>query len=153
MRILLVEDDKILGQTTKDALCKQGYTVDWLTDGESVRYALQQESFDLVLLDLGLPKILGLDLLKSIRSAGLTLPVIVITAREATEDKIEALNCGADDFLSEQLKPELFKKASEEVSYPISFRMQDGYDHSYFFISSFIGEHIEFHAEHLNAND
>lgn len=55
----------------------------------------------------------------------------------------------ADDFLSEQLKPELFKKTSDEVSYPIRLRMQNGYDHSYFFISSFIGEHIEFHAEHL----
>ena len=59
----------------------------------------------------------------------------------------------ADDFLSEQLKPELFKKVSEDVAYPIRLRMQDGYDHSYFFISSFIGEHIEFHAEHLYAND
>lgn len=59
----------------------------------------------------------------------------------------------ADDFLTEQLKPELFKKASEEISYPIRLRIQDGYDHSYFFISSFIGEHIEFHAEHLYAND
>ena len=100
MRILLVEDDLILGQAIKDGLHEFDYTVDWHTDGESARFALQQELFDLILLDLGLPKMLGTDLLRFIRSTGLTLPVIIVTAREDTDDKIEMLNCGADDFLT-----------------------------------------------------
>ncbi|MFK7975869.1 MAG: alpha/beta hydrolase-fold protein, partial [Halioglobus sp.] len=57
----------------------------------------------------------------------------------------------ADDFLTEQLKPELLQKAADDADYPITLRMQPGYDHSYFFIASFIGDHIAFHAKHLTA--
>ena len=87
VRILLVEDDVILGRSVKDGLYQHGYTVDWLKDGESAQFALQKESFDLLLLDLGLPIMLGTDLLKFIRKAGFKLPVIIISARETIQDK------------------------------------------------------------------
>ncbi len=104
MRILLIEDDVTLGKITKEYLYKKGYTIDWLKDGESAQFALQKELFDLALLDLGLPKILGLDLLQTIRNQGITLPVIITTARDSLQDKIEGLDSGADDFLAKPFK-------------------------------------------------
>ncbi len=100
MRILLVEDDELLGEGLKSGLSQQGYTVDWLRDGHVAELALITESFDVVILDLGLPKRSGLEVLKSIRSKGITLPVIVLTARESLEDKIQGLDAGADDYIA-----------------------------------------------------
>lgn len=100
MRILLVEDDELLGQATKTGLSQYGYTVDWLKDGDSAKLALKNELFDLVVLDLGLPKLSGLGLLQSVRASGNATPVIILTARETIEDRVKGLDCGADDYLT-----------------------------------------------------
>ncbi|MCF7201637.1 response regulator [Pseudomonas oligotrophica] len=99
MRILLVEDDPALGEGIRTALKPEGYTVDWLQDGASALHALTHESFDLAVLDLGLPRLDGLEVLKRLRAAGNPLPVLVLTARDATGDRIAGLDAGADDYL------------------------------------------------------
>lgn len=99
MRILLVEDDELLGDAVKTGLMQFDYIVDWLKDGESARSALKSEHFDLIVLDLGLPKLSGLSLLQSIRQDGVITPTIILTARETLEDKIRGLDSGADDYL------------------------------------------------------
>jgi two-component system, OmpR family, response regulator QseB len=99
MRLLLVEDDELLGDAVKTGLTQFDYVVDWLKDGEAARSALKLESFELIILDLGLPKLSGLALLKNIRQDGNTTPVIILTARESIEDRIKGLDSGADDYL------------------------------------------------------
>lgn len=99
MRILLVEDDLSLGEGIRVALKPEGYTVDWLQDGRSALHALQHESFDLAVLDLGLPRLGGLDVLKQLRALGSPLPVLVLTARDAMADRVAGLDAGADDYL------------------------------------------------------
>ncbi|MDH4564692.1 MULTISPECIES: response regulator [unclassified Pseudomonas] len=99
MRLLLVEDDNALGAGVRAGLRQEGYTIDWLTDGASALHALQTEEFDLAILDLGLPRLDGLQVLQQLRTGGSTLPVLVLTARDATEDRILGLDAGADDYL------------------------------------------------------
>ncbi|NCT57529.1 MAG: response regulator [Legionella sp.] len=99
MRLLLIEDDELLGDAVKTGLTQFGYVVDWLKDGESARLALKTESFELVILDLSLPTLPGLSLLKNIRQAGNKTPVIILTARESVEDRIAGLDAGADDYM------------------------------------------------------
>ncbi|GAB3485584.1 response regulator [Azotobacter salinestris] len=99
MRILLVEDDVALGEGIRTALKPEGYTVDWLRDGASALHALGCESFDLCVLDLGLPRLDGLEVLRRLRAAGNPLPVLVLTARDATSERIAGLDAGADDYL------------------------------------------------------
>jgi len=99
MRLLLIEDDFALGEGIHQALSREGYTVDWLKDGTSALHALLSEVFDLAILDLGLPKLDGLVVLRRLRDSGSSLPVLVLTARDATEDRIAGLDHGADDYL------------------------------------------------------
>lgn len=99
MRLLLVEDDELLGDAVKTGLTQFGYIVDWLRDGEAARAALKSESFELIILDLGLPKLSGLALLQHIRHDGNATPVIILTARESVEDRVKGLDSGADDYL------------------------------------------------------
>jgi two-component system, OmpR family, response regulator QseB len=99
MRLLLVEDDELLGDAVKTGLTQFGYIVDWLKDGEAARAALKSESFELLILDLGLPKLSGLALLQHIRQGGNVTPIIILTARESVEDRVKGLDCGADDYL------------------------------------------------------
>lgn len=99
MRLLLVEDDNALGAGMRSGLRQEGYTIDWLTDGASALHALQNEDFDLAILDLGLPRMDGIQVLQQLRAGGSTLPVLVLTARDATEDRILGLDAGADDYL------------------------------------------------------
>jgi len=99
MRVLLVEDDPILGQGLKVGLGQAGYTVDWLEDGASADAALQDETFDLVVLDLGLPRMPGLDVLNHLRRRGDEVPVLILTARDAVGDRVAGLDAGADDYL------------------------------------------------------
>ncbi len=99
MRLLLVEDDNALGAGMRAGLRQEGYTIDWLTDGLSALHALQNEDFDLAILDLGLPRLDGVQVLQQLRAGGSTLPVLVLTARDATEDRILGLDAGADDYL------------------------------------------------------
>jgi two-component system response regulator QseB len=99
MRLLLVEDDELLGDALKTGLTQFGYVVDWLKDGESARAALRSESFELVILDLGLPKLSGLKLLQVIRQTGNRTPIIILTARDTVDDRIQGLDMGADDYM------------------------------------------------------
>lgn len=99
MRLLLVEDDELLGDALKTGLMQFGYVVDWLKDGEAARIALRAESFELIILDLGLPRLSGINLLQSIRQAGNTTPAIILTARESIESRIKGLDSGADDYI------------------------------------------------------
>ena len=99
MRLLLVEDDRALGQGIRVALGAEGYTLDWLQDGVAALHALRTESFDLLLLDLGLPRLDGLDLLQQLRAEQHDLPVLILTARDALPERIAGLNAGADDYL------------------------------------------------------
>jgi len=100
MRVLVVEDDELLGDALYIALKQEGYTADWVKDGLAAQHALLNEQFGGVVLDLGLPKRSGLEVLKVIRAQGIKTPVIILTAREATEDKVKGLDAGADDYLS-----------------------------------------------------
>jgi two-component system, OmpR family, response regulator len=99
MRLLLVEDDAMIGEVVLDALRSEHYAVDWVRDGAMADTALRTESYDLVLLDLGLPKRDGLDVLRSLRARHESVPVLVATARDAIADRIEGLDAGADDYV------------------------------------------------------
>src|SRR4051794_15855939 len=99
MRVLLVEDDRLLGEGTQAALKAEGYTVDWARDGESALHALSTEEFDMAVLDLGLPEVDGIEVLRRLRAQGNPLPVLVLTARDTTDDRIAGLDSGADDYL------------------------------------------------------
>lgn len=99
MRILLVEDDVALGEGIRMALKPEGYTVDWLQDGASALHALRNEDFDVAVLDLGLPQMDGLEVLRQLRAVANPVPVLVLTARDATTDRIAGLDAGADDYL------------------------------------------------------
>jgi two-component system, OmpR family, response regulator len=97
MRILLVEDDRMLGGAMEVALRDAAYALDWVTDGQAAVEAAETEAYDLMLLDLGLPKRDGLSVLQHFRAASTRLPVIIVTARDAVEDRIAGLDLGADD--------------------------------------------------------
>ncbi|WP_045618960.1 response regulator [Vibrio vulnificus] len=99
MRLLLIEDDTLLGQSMVTSLSRHGYTVDWLEKGSGVTSALKTEDFTAVILDLTLPDIDGLDVLRNIRSAGFSLPVVILTARDDIKDRVQGLDRGADDYL------------------------------------------------------
>ncbi|SHO57005.1 response regulator [Vibrio quintilis] len=99
MRLLLVEDDVLLGQSMVTALSRQGYTVDWLERGSGVVTALKTEQFTAVILDLMLPDIGGFEVLKSIRRAGYSVPIMILTARDEIQDRVRGLDGGADDYL------------------------------------------------------
>ena len=99
MRLLLVEDDSMIGESVLDALRGDGYAVDWVRDGQLAAAAWSSESYDLVLLDLGLPRRDGLQLLQQARARNDRTPVLITTARDATADRIRGLDAGADDYL------------------------------------------------------
>ena len=99
MRILLVEDDQSLGDGMCIALRREGFVVDWLTDGVQALQAIEQESFDLVILDLGLPRMDGMSVLNKVRDKDIDIPILVLTARDAIEDRVSGLDAGADDYV------------------------------------------------------
>src|SRR5690242_17908264 len=99
MRILLVEDDRMIAEGVRKALRADGFAVDWVQDGEAALTAVAGESYDLMLLDLGLPKRDGLDVLKALRARANALPVLIVTARDAIADRVKGLDAGADDYL------------------------------------------------------
>ena len=99
MRILLIEDDPMLGKALVRGLSDHGVTVDWARDGAEGSAALAQDEHALVLLDLGLPKRSGLDVLKDARAAGVAIPVVIITARDGIDDRVTGLDIGADDYI------------------------------------------------------
>lgn len=99
MHVLLIEDDELLGDGLKAGLMQEDYIVDWYQDGKSALSAALNQEYDLVVLDLGLPGVSGLDILKKIRKRGITTPVLILTARDFVDDRIEGLDTGADDYM------------------------------------------------------
>ena len=99
MRLLLVEDDPMIGESVLDLLRADGYAVDWVKDGEIADATLDTQSYDLVLLDLGLPKRDGLAVLRRLRARKNRTPVLIATARDALEQRVQGLDMGADDYI------------------------------------------------------
>ncbi len=99
MRLLLIEDDELIGDGIQTGLNQVGYAIDWVQDAEAGEHALNVESYDGLILDVGLPRQSGLSLLKNLRSAGNELPVLILTARDSIYDKIRGLDTGADDYM------------------------------------------------------
>ena len=102
MRVLVVEDDALLGDAIQAGLKQSGYAVDWMKDGVSADQALGTETYAAVVLDLGLPRLSGLEVLRRLRNRGAPIPVLILTARDTVNDRITGLDAGADDYL---LKP------------------------------------------------
>ncbi len=108
MRILMVEDDGLLGDGIRAGLKLANYAVDWVRDGEAARRALLDHAYQACVLDLGLPKRDGLSVLRELRQRGEHLPVLILTARDSSADKIAGLDAGADDYLTKPFDlPEL----------------------------------------------
>jgi two-component system OmpR family response regulator len=108
MRLLVIEDDITLGNALQEFLADQGYAVDWLTKGEGVISALAAQPYDLLLLDLNLPGMSGLDVLRRLRQEKSQVPVLILTARDGLEDRVAGLDAGADDYLTKPFElPEL----------------------------------------------
>jgi two-component system OmpR family response regulator len=99
MRVLLVEDDPMIGESVLQLLRAEHYAVDWVRDGRMADEALRSEQYDLVLLDLGLPKRDGLEVLRALRARKNAVPVLVATARDAVGDRVAGLDAGADDYV------------------------------------------------------
>jgi two-component system response regulator QseB len=102
MRLLLVEDDSMIGRAMGQGLRGAGFTVDWVTDGHAAELAIANGVYDLAVLDLGLPGKGGMTILRELRARRNPLPVLIVTARDAVADRIDGLNAGADDYV---LKP------------------------------------------------
>jgi two-component system, OmpR family, response regulator len=100
LRLLIAEDDPILADGLMHSLRRAGYAVDCVADGVAADAALAADTFDLLILDLGLPRLPGLDVLKRLRARRFTLPVLILTARDSTDDRVKGLDLGADDYLS-----------------------------------------------------
>lgn len=113
MRILMIEDEQNLVSTLKKGLSEQGYAIDTAYDGEEGLYYAQHEPYDLIILDLSIPKIDGLTICKEIRSQGNRTPILMLTARSQTEDKVLGLNTGADDYLT---KPFSFEELKARIN-------------------------------------
>ncbi|MEO8159491.1 MAG: response regulator transcription factor [Betaproteobacteria bacterium] len=99
MRILLAEDDSLLGDGLRAGLRQLGFQVDWVRDGDAAERELRAQSYAAAVLDLGLPLKSGMDVLAAVRRAGVSLPVLVLTARDAVPDRIRGLDAGADDYV------------------------------------------------------
>ncbi len=99
MRLLLVEDDPMIGESVRAGLQQDGFAVDWVQDGRAAELALQTNAYDTLLLDLGLPRKAGLDVLAALRRRGDSIPVLILTARDAVADRVKGLDAGADDYL------------------------------------------------------
>ena len=100
MRLLFAEDDELIGRSVVRALTSEGYAVDWVTDGDAAQAALACSDHDLLLLDLGLPRCSGMHVLASARDSRITIPILILTARNTIDDRIIGLDAGADDYLA-----------------------------------------------------
>ena len=99
MRILVVEDDPLLGDALRTGLKQRGFDADWVKDGVAAELALRTDAFAAVVLDIGLPRLDGLELLRRERARGSKLPVLLLTARDAVEDRVRGFDTGADDYV------------------------------------------------------
>jgi len=100
MRLLLVEDDTLLGDGIRAGLSQEGYAVDWVEDGTAAELALKTGHYECMVLDLGLPKRSGLDILQNVRGQDNDIPVVILTARDTVEDRVLGLDSGADDYIT-----------------------------------------------------
>ncbi len=125
MRVLLVEDDEMIGHSLKQALAANGFSVDWVKEGLLAQSAMADGGYACVLLDLGLPKRDGIEVLRKARTAGDHTPVLVLTARDGIDDRITGLDIGADDYL---VKPYDFRELLARMRAVI--RRRDGAAHS-----------------------
>jgi two-component system response regulator PhoP len=112
MRALVVEDEAALREGLRDQLVKQGFTVDLAADGEEGLFAGNEYPLDIAVVDLGLPKISGLELIRKLRAAGKKFPILILTARDRWQDKVEGLQAGADDYVA---KPFHFEEVLARV--------------------------------------
>ena len=96
---MLVEDDRMIGESVRKGLRQEGFAVDWVQDGRAAELLLESGNFDLLLLDLGLPRKDGVEVLRTLRGQNNHIPVLVLTARDAVPDRVKGLNAGADDYL------------------------------------------------------
>jgi len=99
MRLLLAEDDRMIGESVQRGLKQDGFAVDWVSDGRAAELALAEKVHDLLVLDLGLPRKEGLDVLRAMRQRGDLRPVLIVTARDAVTDRVAGLDAGADDYV------------------------------------------------------
>src|ERR1035438_3323456 len=104
MRVLVVEDEAALREALKADLTAAGHTVDLAADGEEGLYAASEFPIDVAIIDLGLPKLSGLDLIRRLRAAGKTYGVLILTARDRWQDKVEGLSAGADDYVAKAVR-------------------------------------------------
>jgi two-component system OmpR family response regulator/two-component system response regulator QseB len=125
MRVLLVEDDEMIGHSLREALGAGGWSVDWVKDGLLAQSALADGDYACVLLDLGLPKVDGVEVLRKARAGGDRTPVLVLTARDGLDDRVAGLDLGADDYL---LKPYEMRELLARMRAVI--RRRDGAAHS-----------------------
>ncbi|QJW83643.1 response regulator transcription factor [Ramlibacter terrae] len=125
MRVLLVEDDEMIGHSLRAALAAGGWSVDWVKDGQLAQSALADGDYACVLLDLGLPKVDGVEVLRSARAKGDATPVLVLTARDGVDDRVNGLDLGADDYL---VKPYELRELIARMRAVI--RRRDGSAHS-----------------------
>ena len=121
MKILLVEDDEMIGESLKVALKKSNYSLDWVQDGDDVELSLETGNYDLIILDLGLPNKDGIDILKTLRSQDNPISVLILMARDGVEDRVLGLDTGADDYM---LKP--FSLEELEARIRLLLRRREG---------------------------
>ena len=111
MKVLLVEDDELLGRALATGLKQAAYVPEWVKDGDSALLSLKTNAYSVVILDINLPKLSGLEVLKKIRSDGIDVPVIIMTARDNTADRVAGLDLGADDYVVKPFElPELWAR-------------------------------------------
>lgn len=133
MRILIVEDNALVGTGLQSALRTAGFDIAWVKDGESALSCLAQETFLAVVLDLGLPGISGMEVLQAMRAGGNKTPVLILTARDSTQDKVSGLNTGADDYLNKTTDIEelvarlraLIRRSGQDGKYSVADLMLD----------------------------
>ena len=133
MRILIVEDNALVGTGLQSALRTSGFDVAWVRDGESALASLATETFLAMVLDLGLPGMPGMEVLQAVRAGGNKIPILILTARDSTQDKVSGLNAGADDFLNKTTDIEelvarlraLIRRSGQDGKYTVADLMLD----------------------------